>query len=842
MEKVLLIDGNSMMFRAYFATMTQRMSSKDGQPTNAIFGFSNMLTKAMDLIKPDYCLVAFDTAAKTFRHKQFEQYKAQRKPLDHNLISQFPLVREFLDHYPIYYKELEGYEADDIIGTLSRRFEGKQKVILTSDRDMLQLIKEDVHVLLMKKGITEMQEVNLQILKEEYHLEPSQVIDLKGLMGDASDNIPGVAGVGEKTAMSLIEKYSNLDNVYSNIDQIKGKLREKLESQKDIAYLSKELATIYTQVPFEVDLQNTTINMDNVLLSKFYRKYDMNSLLKRIEIVTEDTTSENIPVVGFDNSFLKDDVILSPVINSGDAYGVKVDGYLIGDDKHISYIDKESSLSDPIFKNLIEGNYSKKAIDLKNLLHALKADGFKPDSFVDDLLILSYLVDSSISSLDKLKDKHDLWNTDLDKMGQQISLMKDSYELFREYTELLENYDMDDLYHDIELPLIEVLVEMERIGVKVDRNALEELSRATQLQVDKLATQIHQSAQKEFNINSPKQLGEVLFDDLGLKTGKKRSTAVDVLEKLMDAHPIVPLILEYRKFQKFLSTYAEGLQKFVTDDNRIHTTYSQTAAQTGRLSSLDPNLQNISVRNEETKIVRKVFVADEGFKFLSCDYSQIELRVLAHMADEEHMIEAFNTDLDIHTKTAREIFNLEDDDVVTSLMRRQAKAVNFGIVYGISDFGLSKQLDISPGQAHDFIERYLTTFSGIKDYMESIVTYCEEHGYVKTLYQRRRQMPEINDKNFVIKDRARRAAMNSPIQGTAADLIKKAMIKISDQLHKMKAKSKMILQVHDELLILVADDEIETVSQLVVDSMKNIADLKVSLDVSCDIGETWYEV
>ena len=842
MEKVLLIDGNSMMFRAYFATMRQRMTSRDGQPTNAIFGFSNMLMKAMDLIQPNYCLVAFDTDAKTFRHEQFTDYKAQRKPLDHNLISQFPVVREFLNHYPLYYKEIPGYEADDIIGTLSKQFEGKQKIILTSDRDMLQLIDDDVHVLLMKKGITEMQEVTLEILKDEYHLTPTQVIELKGLMGDASDNIPGVKGVGEKTAMNLLEKYESIDNIYQNIDQVKGKLKERLVEQKDLAYLSKDLATIFTEVPIEVDLKDATIDMDTQLLSRFYRKYDMNSLLRRIEINEPETEGESVPVVGFDQSFLVDDVVISPVIKSGNGFGVTIEGYLVGDTKHIAFIDKETSLTDSVFKSLIEGNYSKKAIDLKNLLHALKADGFEPDAFVDDLLILSYLVDSSISSIDKLKDKHDLWKADLDALGQQIAFMKDSYQLFEDYHKLLDEYDMVDLYEDIEFPLIEVLVDMERIGIKVDNEALLELAKSTQDKVDDLTDQIHVLAKKEFNVNSPKQLSEVLFDDLGLKMIKKRSTAVDVLEKLMDEHPIVPLILEYRKYQKFLSTYADGLQKYVTKEGRIHTTYSQTAAQTGRLSSLDPNLQNISVRNEETKVVRKVFVADEGFKLLSCDYSQIELRVLAHMADEEHMIEAFNDSLDIHTKTATEIFKLKEGDKVTPLMRRQAKAVNFGIVYGISDFGLSQQLDITPSEAHEFIQTYLKTFSGIQEYMDSIVTFCEQHGYVSTLYGRRRQMPEIHEKNFVIKDRARRAAMNSPIQGTAADLIKMAMIKVNDQLHKMKAKSKMILQVHDELVILVAKDEIEAVTKVVVDSMKQIANLKVALEVSYDIGDTWYEV
>lgn len=841
MKKILLIDGNSMIFRAYYATMRQPMNSKSGQPTNAVFGFSNMLSKAMSLIEPDYCLVAFDTAKKTFRHDKFENYKGTRKPLDHDLISQFPLVREFLSSYPLAYKELEGYEADDIIGTLSKQFDDYKKVILTSDKDMLQLIKEDTSVLLMKKGITEMQEVTLEVLADEFKLIPDQVKDLKALMGDASDNIPGVPGVGEKTAMNLIEQFQHLDAIYDNIDQVKGKLKEKLLDNKEIAYLSKDLATIFTEVPIDFDIDSWTIDMDPTLISKFYRKYDMNSLLKKVEIQSEEKQSD-FSVLAFDQSFVKDDVIIMPKISRGSGFSVVVDGYYVSDPKHVAYIDRETSLSDPQFKALVEGNFSKKSVDGKNLFHALKADGFVISDFVDDLLILTYLCDSTISSLDKLKDKHDLWNHDLDENSKQLEFIQQSHELFEDYHHQLENFEMVDLYEDIELPLLEILVDMERVGIKVDKEALLELAKDTSEKVNALSDQIYKLAGHEFNINSPKQLGTILFDELGLKTSKKRSTAVDVLEKLVNEHEIIEKILEYRKYQKFLSTYAEGLQKYISEDGRIHTNYSQSAAQTGRLSSLDPNLQNISVRNEETKIVRKVFVADEDMVLLSCDYSQIELRVLAHMADEKEMIDAFNHDLDIHTKTAMEVFEVDDPLEVTSLMRRQAKAVNFGIVYGISDFGLSQQLDITPSKANEFIKNYLETFSGISEYMENIVEFCQEHGYVKTLFNRRRLIPEINDKNFVVKDRAKRAAMNSPIQGTAADLIKIAMIKVSDNLKKMKVKSKMILQVHDELLLLVAKDEVDKVSQMVVESMRNVADLKVALDVSCDIGQNWFEV
>ena len=841
MEKILLVDGNSLVFRAYFATMSQRMSTKQGQPTNAVYGFANMMTKALEIINPNYCLVAWDTGDKTFRHELFTEYKGTRKEVDESLISQFPLVRSYLDHFVIKRLEISGYEADDIIGSLSQKFRDKEVVILTSDRDMLQLINEHVSVLLMKKGISEMEEVNLDVLKTSYGLEPYQVIELKSLMGDSADNIPGIKGVGEKTAMKLLNEYQTLDGLYQHVHELKGKLKERIIEGQEIAYLSKTLATIITNVQIDIELEECVIEQDDMLLSKFFRQYDMNSLLKRLESQSE-TDEQTLRFEEFSKSFVKDEVIICPYVLDGQGYSATVDGFIVAYDKHVSYIDIEDAKTNSNFKELINGNYMKKGIYSKELYHSLKKMGFTPEGFNDDLLICAYLVDSNITSIDKLLDSYQLWPESNDRKDILLHLCQHATKLFDSLHDFLIANDLEELYDEMELPLIEILVDMEIVGIKIEKEELIKLSDETLAIVDGLTKQIYDYAGKEFNINSPKQLSVVLFDELQLPSKRKKSTAVDVLEGLKDKHPIINLVLDYRKYQKFYSTYTQGLQKYITEEGRVHTSFSQTTAQTGRLSSLEPNLQNISVRDEETKQIRKVFVADPGYQFLSVDYSQIELRVLAHMANEEHMIDAFNNHVDIHTMTAQMIYGCQPDDEISSLMRRNAKAVNFGIIYGISDFGLSEQLSITPSQAHEFIANYLEAFDGISDYMSSIVDYCKEHGYVKTIFNRRRYIPEINDKNFVVKQRAERAAMNAPIQGSAADLIKLAMVKISDQLKKKHLDTKLVLQVHDELVLLVKESEMKQVKELVVNTMKNIVKLKVPLDVSSGVGINWYEV
>ncbi len=848
MKTLLLIDGNSMVFRAFYATMRQAMTSKSGQPTNAVFGFSNMLFKAMELINPDYVFVAFDTGAKTYRHEMYEDYKATRKALPEELISQFPLVREFLDAVPMVRYEKEGYEADDLIGSMVHRHPELRNVILTSDRDMLQLINSNTTVLLMKKGITEMEEVDLELLEKEYQLRPDQVIDLKGLMGDSADNIPGIPGVGEKTAQKLLNEYDTLENIYQNTDKLKGKLKERIIENKELAYFSKELATIHTECEIDLDLDELTNQYDPQLLARFYRKYDMNSLLRRIESDVDlfnQQDSENAAYYSldlFDQSWLQDDLILMADVKEGMGYHALIEGFYIGDfSGRVTYLSLEEAGEDFNFKQAIEGNYSKHLVNGKETYHGLYRLGLEPDAIVNDVLVLAYLVDSNITTLDKLKDAFDLWNTSSNPHDAAIHLIKNCVSLIPSLKKQAHQNELDELYETIELPLVEVLVKMEIEGIDTDLEMLVEFADKTYEKIEKLTEKIHAQVGREFNINSPKQLSEVLFDELRLPANRKRSTAVDILEGLVEYHPIINDILDYRKLTKFHGTYASGLQRFVGVDGKIHSTFSQTTAATGRLSSLEPNLQNISIRDEMSKEIRKAFVALEGFKLLAVDYSQIELRVLAHLADEEHMIEAFNKGHDIHSETAIQLFDLGGAKV-TSDMRRKAKAVNFGIIYGISDYGLSQQIQTSPKEANAFITKYLETFSGVKTYMDEVVKYCEEHGYVKTLFNRRRYLPEINASNFARKQAARRAAMNAPIQGSAADLMKIAMIKISDNLEKQRLKSKLILQIHDEVIVKVADDEREIVTQLVVEAMENVAQLKVALDVEATLGQNLYEV
>ncbi len=848
MKTLLLIDGNSMVFRAFYATMRQAMTSKTGQPTNAVFGFSNMLFKAIELINPDYTLVAFDTGAKTYRHEMYKEYKGTRKALPEELISQFPLVREFLDAIPMAHFEKEGYEADDLIGSMVKKHPEVKKVILTSDRDLLQLINDKTTVLLMKKGITEMDEIDVKTLQEQFQLRPDQVSDLKGLMGDPSDNIPGVPGVGEKTAQKLLAEYDNLDNLYEHTDQLKGKLQERIIENKELAYFSKELATIHQDVEFDLAMEDLENTYDPQLLARFYRKYDMNSLLRRIEQAVDLFNAQDVDNASyyrldlFGQDWLQDDVVLMADVQKGMGYHAEIAGYYLADSSgRVAYLFEDEAKTDFNFKQLIEGNYAKRFILGKETLHGLLKLGMDVDGFVDDLLVLAYLVDSNITTLDKFKDAYDLWNTSDKPHDQAIHLLKGSLPLFESLKTQAQQLELTSLYEEIELPLVEVLVEMEREGVTIDRSILVELADSTYEKIEELTQKIYQQVGHEFNINSPKQLSEVLFDELGLPANRKRSTAVDVLEALQDKHPIIEDVLYYRKLTKFHGTYASGLQRFVHTDEKIHSTFNQTTAATGRLSSLEPNLQNISIRDELAKEIRKAFIAPEGYQLLSVDYSQIELRVLAHLANEEHMIESFNEKHDIHNETAVQLFDIEAHEV-TSDMRRKAKAVNFGIIYGISDFGLAQQIHTSPKEAKAFIEKYLDTFSGVRTYMEDIVSFCEEHGYVKTLFNRRRYLPEINAKNYARKQAAARAAMNAPIQGSAADLMKIAMIKISDQLTKKRFKSKLILQIHDEVIIQVHDQEVEEVVDLVVQAMKNVASLKVDLEVDAQLGPNLYEV
>jgi DNA polymerase-1 len=847
MKKLLLVDGNSMVFRAFYATIyTRPMITSFGQPTNAVFGFANMVNKALQMLKPDAILFAFDSGKKTFRHHQFPQYKGTRKELPQELIDQFQLIRQYLDasNYPRI--EVDGYEADDIIGTMAVRYPQWQTTILTSDRDLLQLIDDTTSVILMKKGITELEHLDKTSLKSEYGLLPSQIPDLKGLMGDPSDNIPGIPKVGEKTAMKLLDEYQNLENILENIDQLKGKLKETVEQNVELARLSKELATIYKEVPLDIHIDQLANHPDLEGMGKFFRQYEMRSLDRMIqEIFVNDrkdndhsTEQESSGWVALDQTFFKDGCVITAFQPVGRGYQADCTGFVISDGEKSTLITKEDDHS--MFSKWLNSDHKKIGYDIKLLYHIFDTWGVKSNGFSDDIMLLTFLDDTMLTTQDKLKDK---WGISVAKEDPKHSAGQFARVAFNEIDnciQRLKEKDMWSLYVDIELPLLFDLYEMEKQGILIDQITLDEISVKTLQRINDLSERIYFFAGSHFNINSPKQLAEILFDQLQLPSNSKRSTAVDVLEDLAGKHPIVDEIIEYRKYQKLYSTYAEGLKKYVEADSKIHTVFSQISTQTGRLSSVDPNLQNISIRSEETREIRKAFIAKEGWQLLSADYSQIELRILAHIANETAMIEAFNGGLDIHTKTAMDVFGVETSNV-TSLMRRQAKAVNFGIIYGISDFGLAAQLSISRKDAAKFIEVYLDAYPQIQQFMDKTVDFCKENGYVKTLFNRRREIPEINDRIYSVREFGKRAAMNAPIQGSAADLIKVAMLKVAKQLKEKKLLSHLLLQVHDELLLEVAPDEMEVVKELVVNAMQEAVELNVPLEVSTASGVNWYE-
>ena len=856
MKKLLLLDGNSMLFRAYYATLyTHRMTTSNGIPTNAVYGFVMMLNKAIDIIEPDEILVAWDAGKPTFRHKQFSAYKGTRKPLDEELIVQFPIVREYLDAAGIKRYEQEGYEADDIIGSMAKCCKDVQTTILTSDRDLLQLIDATTHVLLMKKGLSEMDLMDEQNLLDTYGITPSQVIEMKGLMGDTADNIPGVQGVGEKTALRLLNQYSTVENVYAHIDEVKGKLKEKLEKDKDNAFMSLELATIYTKMELPFELCDCEFSGIQEAVNGFYEKYEMRSLVNR----TKQTKNEKWPLKEVDHfEMIQDeDVMIMPVCSQEPYLDQKLYGFMVPLDKTIYYISVENALEDANFKKLLE---KKKIItwDTKEMMHLLDRYGFKWNEFSDDLHIAGFLLNSTATDSDALIEAlhislpesfHDVSKKTKEEPAYSVtrekaichSLTQQLFEKRSEIRSSLKSQNDISLYEDIEMPLAHVLFSMEKEGISIQESFLDEYGALLNKKLDELAQQIYGHAGMIFNINSPKQLANVLFDELNLSGGgKKRSTSADVLEKLRGKHPIIEDILEYRKIAKVLSTYIDGLKKHIRSDEKIHTCFNQTMTQTGRLSSSDPNLQNISIRDELGKEIRKAFVAQEGYHLLSADYSQIELRMLAHMANEDHMIRAFNEGLDIHTKTATLIFGCTPEEV-DDQKRRIAKTVNFGIVYGQTEFGLSSQLHITRKEAGEFMQMYFDSYPKIHQYMNQLIDFCKENGYVETLFHRRREIPEINDKNFMTREFGKRAAMNAPIQGSAADLIKIAMLKMDKALKDANVQSKMLLQIHDELIFLVPDNELDLMQNLVKDTMENAMELKVPLKASISVGKSWYE-
>ena len=849
MNKLVLIDGNSLINRAFYATPP--LSAKDGTPTNAVYAFVNMLVRIIGDIKPRYMLVAFDRKEPTFRHEMYADYKGTRKPMPEDLRPQIDLMKKVLDTMGISRYEQAGIEADDIIGSMAKRYKG-DTIIITGDKDSFQLVDETTSVYFTRRGITETEIYSNENFKEKTGIEPIQIIDLKSMMGDSSDNIPGIAGVGEKTALSLVEKYGSLENLYSHIDELSGKLKEKVENSKDIAYLSKTLATINVKLDIPVkDEDMGYVFPFGAATKKLFIDLDFRNIIRREELFLAD---DEISVSVKKNKELPEIIEVNDVVSLPKFDEDKLLAVNLGDNLNVYDGEKEYkiNITDNFFdKGIMYGEavrYLEKLVenDKRKLVVYAKKDlrtelnKFKVafNAFAYDVAIEKYLADFSGKD-EKLSEVIAAYDLDKDRIGWSLNEIHDR--LF----EKLKTENMLDLYEKVELPLSDVLFSMERSGFKVDVATLNEMANEYDKRIAVIAEKIDEYAGEKVNPNSPKQLGKILYDKLGLISGKKKgnpSTSADVLEKIADKHPIVPLILKYRQLQKLNSTYIKGFRPLIDENTGlIHTCFNQTLTTTGRLSSKEPNLQNIPVREQEGKEIRKLFVSSfENGKIVGADYSQIELRLLAHFSKCQPLIDAFLSGKDIHRITASQVFGVSEDQV-TPEMRRSAKAVNFGIIYGISDYGLSEQLKISPKKAGEYIAKYFDAYPHVKEYMNSNVEFARKNGYVSTLLGRKRYIPEINSSNFNLRSFGERAAMNMPLQGTAADVIKIAMIKVANRIKKEGLRSRLILQVHDELIVDTAEDEVEEVKNILVEEMQSAVTLSVPLTVETECGTRWFD-
>ena len=854
--KLLLIDGNSVLFRAFYATSYGNiMKTSKGVYTNAVYAFANMLNKAIKTIGPDYCAVAFDKGKHTFRHDLVPDYKAGRRETPEELVGQFQLVREMLEAYNIPYYEFDSIEADDIIGSLAKKYQ-IETCVLSSDRDMLQLIDDTTSVYMMKKGMTDIAKMDEPALKEEYGLKPYQIIDYKGLAGDKSDNIKGVEGVGDKTAVKLLNDYDTCEGIYEHIDEIKGKLKEKLIKDKDSCFLSKRLATIKTDVDIEGELDDLKLNIDEQGKNDFFEKYEMYSLMRKIDTVKKQDTVNGKIVQSISKELLKDALIYF-VSDEFSYYQRKLYGACFCNDKGLEYIKMEDLCKDEDALSYLSSDAKKSFFDLKAVRHALENYNIHLGNNNDDIYLMCFLSNNynadlkailnnyGYGPLDELKELFGTEKKPLQPNEDEIAqygfkAAGDLYQVSLKVREEIKQKDMIYLYEKIELPLVDVLFSMEKQGVYCDVNELDEIASNTKQKIDVLENKIYEEVGHAFNISSTKQLAEVLYNELDLPDLKKGSTSADVLGKLLQYHPVIADVLDYRKYTKLYSTYAEGLKKYIGEDGKIHTIFTQMITQTGRLSSCDPNLQNISVRDDEGREIRKAFKPSKGNVLISSDYSQVELRVLSSLANEEKMIDAFNSGIDIHTKTAMDVFGLKKEEV-SDLVRRHAKAVNFGVVYGISDFGLANQTQLTLKDAKKFINDYFLTYPNIREYLDEQVRFCKETGYVKTMLNRRRYINEINDRNYMMREFGKRAAMNASIQGSAADLIKIAMVNAYTRLKEEGLMAKLILQVHDELIFDVPEDEVETMKKIIPEIMSNAYKLRTRLDSSLAIGKDWYE-
>ncbi len=866
MKKIVLVDGNNLLFRSFYATSYAGtiMRNSKGFPTNALYGFINMLNKIIQEEHPEYIMVALDKG-KTFRHEKFQEYKGKRDAMPLELKEQFPVAKQVMEYMGITYYEMDQYEADDIIGTFAEKIkndEDSEGLIVSSDKDLLQLISDHVQVKLLKQ--TGYILMNKETFRETYKIDPIHMIDLKALMGDSSDNIPGVFGIGEKTAISLLEKYTTLDNLYENIDKISGKTKEKLEKDKENAYLSYELATIYKEVPMDTDFEKIRyrgIQIDKYL--ELLKELEFYSLIKKVDVDKKEI-KEKVKDLEFQT------VQNIEEIDSSIPYSIYVEllgtnyqkapilGFGLCQENQLFYIPVDVLKENPNFFN---NDTIKYTYDLKRLTVVLNRIGISIKNVVYDAEIAGYLlnynVKEDISYLARIKGFDiDFYeniygkNTKLqipneERLGLDlVSKAKFIYDSRESLLKELEEEDMMYLFQEIEMPLVEVLVDMELTGIKVNASYLEEFGEKLKTEFLEIEQEIYALAGEEFNISSPKQLGSILFEKLQIPYPKKLkdnnySTAKEILDKLEGKYEIVDKVLRYRTLTKIYTTYVVGLLSEIKD-GRIHTIFNQTLTRTGRLSSENPNLQNIPIRLEEGRLIRKAFVPDEDSYILSSDYSQVELRIFASLSGAHNLIEAFLHDDDIHARTAADIYHVKMDEV-TKEMRRTAKAVNFGILYGISSFGLSEDLKINVQTAKNFMQTYLETYPGIQEFMKSLIKDAYEKGYVKTIMGRKRKIEELKNKNYLIRSQGERIALNTPIQGSSADILKKAMIEIYQEFKKRNLKSKMLIQVHDELVFNVKKEEMDTVIEIVRDKMENVYPFKVPLKVDIEYGNDWYE-
>ncbi|MCY6957781.1 DNA polymerase I [Clostridium brassicae] len=879
-KRLLILDGHSLMYRAFFAL--PQFTNSEGFHTNAIYGFVKMLLKMKEELKPDYIVTTFDKKAPTFRHKEYEDYKAGRDKMPSELREQFPVVKELLEKLAINIFEIDGFEADDLIGTLSVFAENEdiEVYIVTGDKDALQLASDNVKVVINKKGMSEKEIYDKNRMIEEFGVTPKQFIDVKGLMGDKSDNIPGVPGIGNKTAYKLIKEYGSIENLLQNIDKVSGKkLKENLTQYSEQAVFSKKLATIMTEVPIEIDLDEikSKESYDIHAVKEIFQKLEFKSLLQNMNDTEDDKENngelsneqskeleeidieyeqisnleefnrfiENIKEeIYIKFEFLNENVLSKAEFNR--IYIRLIDKIYVVNLKGFYDEDEKSTIE--LLRKLFENEHIDKIChDAKLAYVILNKYNIKFKSIKFDTKIAAYLIEPSSKDY-ILKDMVEIFIKKSFEGDEEDIKIKETFyikDIYKQLEGKIKNLNMEKLYYDVELPLVEVLAAMEYEGFKIDRDKLVEIGERFKIEIDSLEKEIYNLADEEFNIKSPKQLGKILFEKLDLPVIKKTktgySTNAEVLDKLEDKHPIISKIIEYRQITKLNSTYVEGLKNVIDVDGKIHSSFNQTVTTTGRLSSTEPNLQNIPIKYEMGREIRKVFVPNnEECLILSADYSQIELRVLAHTAGDENLIDAFVHHSDIHTKTASEVFKVPIEEV-TSLMRSNAKAVNFGIVYGIGAFSLAEDIKVSRKEAKAYIDAYFERYPKVKEYISNIISKAEKEGFVSTIMNRRRSIPEVQSKNKIIRAFGERLAMNTPIQGSAADIIKLAMVNVYKELKNRKLKSTLILQVHDELILNVYKDEMEEIKKIIKEKMEKVVKLLVPLEVDMNIGNTWYE-